>query len=292
MSSDLGRRVGVAAVLIPVGIGVIAYGGLPLALAILLIAGMAMEEFFALARRKGVTPQRWLALGAVALLIAAVSQDPGIDALTRWGWLLAIAVALFGLARVIWRPGPGGAALSSAAVTVAGFLYAGGTLTFALLLRSLPDGIGGGPLGDRWEGAVFLLFPLAVTWVSDSAAYFVGRAVGRRKLIPSVSPGKTVEGALGGLAGAVLCAGALHHFVLLTIPGVGFSLGWSLLMGGVLGAVAQLGDLAESVLKREAGAKDSGSILPGHGGVLDRFDAVFFTLPTFWLLLQVGLRLG
>jgi phosphatidate cytidylyltransferase len=175
---------------------------------------------------------------------------------------------------------------------VAGFVYGGGTLAFGLLLRSLPEGVGGGPLGLRWEGAFVVMFPLIVTWVGDSGAYFMGRRFGRRKLIPAVSPGKSVEGAWGGLAAAGVAAVLLHVLVLRTIPGLGLSLPVTAAIGLLLGVAAQVGDLAESVLKREAGVKDSGALLPGHGGILDRFDAVLFNLPLCWLLFELGRRLS
>jgi phosphatidate cytidylyltransferase len=127
--------------------------------------------------------------------------------------------------------------------------------------------------------------------MGDSGAYFTGRRFGRRKLIPSVSPKKTVEGGLGGLAGAVGTAALLHFLVLRTIPGLDLSFAWILLTGFLLGISAQVGDLAESVLKREAGVKDSGSLLPGHGGILDRFDAILFNVPLCWFLFEIGVRL-
>jgi phosphatidate cytidylyltransferase len=289
--SDLTLRLMVAGIGIPVGVAVVWTGGLLLALVILGVALVAVDEFYAMARKKGLSPLRLLGMAGVVVLLAVVSVDPRIEVLAMWGWGTVMAITLLSLSRVIWHPGPTGPAMTSAAVTLAGMIYGGGTLAFALLLRTLPPGVGGGPLGLRWEGAFVLMFPLIVTWMGDSGAYFTGRRFGRRKLIPSVSPKKTVEGGLGGLAGAVGTAALLHLLVLRTIPGLDLSFAWILLTGFLLGISAQVGDLAESVLKREAGVKDSGSLLPGHGGILDRFDAILFNVPLCWFLFEIGVRL-
>jgi phosphatidate cytidylyltransferase len=130
-------------------------------------------------------------------------------------------------------------------------------------------------------------FPIAVTWVGDSLAYFMGTHFGKRKLIPPVSPGKTVVGGVAGLVGSVL-VGALAGWVFLDFhPQVALSVILGAAMGLILGVAAQVGDLAESVTKREAGVKDSGNLLPGHGGVLDRFDGLIFNLPLAYLLIHL-----
>lgn len=289
--SDLGLRLLVAGIGIPLGVALVWAGGMLLAAVLALLAVGAADEFYSMARRKGLFPQRWLGLTGVVVVIAAVAVDPRFTVLAGAGWLVVVAVALLALSMVIWRPGPAGPAMASAGVTLLGFVYGGGTLAFALLLRTLPEGVGGGPLGVRWEGAFVLMFPLIVTWMGDSCAYFAGRRFGKRKLIPLVSPKKTVEGGIGGLLGAVGTAALLHVLVLSTIPGLGLTLHWVLVIGFILGCTAQVGDLAESVLKREAGVKDSGSLLPGHGGILDRFDAILFNVPLCWILFVIGARL-
>lgn len=130
------------------------------------------------------------------------------------------------------------------------------------------------PAGNRW-----LLTALAIVWAADSGAYFAGRAFGKHKLAPRVSPNKTVEGLLGGLV-----AGLLTACVFGWIAGVQLSgLGWLLLVATVTVLASVLGDLFESLLKRHAGAKDSGHLIPGHGGVLDRIDGVLAALPVFAL---------
>jgi phosphatidate cytidylyltransferase len=117
------------------------------------------------------------------------------------------------------------------------------------------------------------LILLAGTWAGDTAAYFVGKKLGRNKLAPRLSPGKTVEGALGGLAGSALGASLVNFFY----PAASFSM--IAILGLLVGVFGMLGDLFESSLKRTAGIKDTGVIIPGHGGVLDRFDSMIFTAP-------------
>jgi len=134
-------------------------------------------------------------------------------------------------------------------------------------------------------GGALLVFPLVITWASDIGAYFVGRAIGGRKLIPSVSPGKTVAGAVGGLVASMLVAWLYAGAVLVPVASLGFSPWGALGFGAAISVAAQIGDLFESLLKREGGVKDSSRIIPGHGGVLDRFDSLIFVLPVAYLLL-------
>jgi phosphatidate cytidylyltransferase len=136
-----------------------------------------------------------------------------------------------------------------------------------------------------------VLLPVLLTWASDIGAYAVGRTIGRNKLIPSVSPGKTVEGAIGGLVACMLLAWIYARFVLR--PAAHLDFRWAplgaLTFGAVASVAAQVGDLVESLLKREAGVKDSSHLIPGHGGVLDRLDSLFFVLPVSYVALNVML---
>ena len=133
---------------------------------------------------------------------------------------------------------------------------------------------------DTRSGRSALLFLLLCVWVCDSAAYYIGSALGRRKLAPEISPNKTVAGAVGGMLGGA--GAALTLKILNLIP-------WSILFvlgaGLFIAALGQMGDLAESMVKRDAGVKDSGSLIPGHGGILDRVDALLFTVPIFYYIL-------
>jgi len=129
-----------------------------------------------------------------------------------------------------------------------------------------------------------VIFPVVLTWASDTGAYFSGRLIGGRKLIPSVSPGKTVAGAVGALVVTVLVAYAFMRYLLTPKAQLAFTPWGLVLFALTISVVAQIGDLAESLLKREAGVKDSGTLFPGHGGVLDRLDSLFFVLPAAYAL--------
>ena len=283
--SDLTRRVAVAAVGIPVGVALIYVGGIPLAVVAALLALLGTLEVYGLARARGWEPFPWLGGPAAVLVVLSVEAVGTMEAWAPWGVALLVGLTLAALgAAVFWR-GPEGAPLLAAGITVMGVAYAAVPLALVLLLRTFP-GVEGRTMA--WAGAYLAMLPLVVTWLGDSAAYFSGKHLGRRKLIPSVSPKKTVEGAIGGLLGSTL--GALAFAALFLGPGspTVLPLLWAGVLGLTIGVVAPVGDLAESVMKREAGVKDSGALLPGHGGVLDRFDGIYFTVPlTYAFLLLV-----
>jgi phosphatidate cytidylyltransferase len=284
MASELSRRVAVAAVGIPLALFLIYIGGWPLALLLAAIAAGAAGEFYRIARARGIRPfvLAGAFMAALPILLATGVESPVYAAL--WYWRLFVATALLLAVLAVFRRGVGGGPLAAVAVTVFGALFTGGTLAHAIFLREMNV-----PLfhsaAERWVGPALLLFPLVMTWASDTAAYFGGRTFGRRKLIPSVSPAKTVEGALWGVAGTVIAGAVYGHVILHSWAGMPIGMLFGGMAGLLISPVAQLGDLVESLLKREAGVKDSGTLLPGHGGLLDRFDSLFFTIPvTYWLV--------
>ena len=138
-------------------------------------------------------------------------------------------------------------------------------------------------LGFHAPKAAGILLTFVVVWLCDSGAFFVGRAMGRHKLAPALSPKKTIEGALGGLAAAIV--GTMLFGLVLKLTGCWVKFGWLALYGLIGGIVGQLGDLAFSAIKREYGVKDYSNLLPGHGGMLDRFDSTIFTAPVLELLM-------
>jgi phosphatidate cytidylyltransferase len=289
MSSDLGRRVAVAAVGIPLGVALIWAGGWILGGVLALLAVAGAREVLGLGRARGWRPFPWIGIPAAGVLVilAVATGSLGAWASLAWGVLL---VAVFSsLVAAVFLRGSGGDPLPAIGVTVLAPLYAGVPFAFALFLRQHPDSAWSAP---GWDGTFLLFFPLVVTWVGDSAAYFGGRGFGRRKLLPSVSPAKTVEGGIAGLAGAMAAGGLFTLLLPFLGGGLPLTILAAALLGLLIGAVAQVGDLAESVLKREAGVKDSGRLLPGHGGVLDRFDAVLFTVPLTYALLPFFLGWG
>jgi phosphatidate cytidylyltransferase len=270
--SETATRVAVAAVGIPVAVGAVVAGGWVLGALLAVVAVLAALEFFRLGNAKG--PRALAPLGAtasaafVALAAYAPSAGPGGPA---WAALVVLLV-LASLTAAVWARGVDGDPLLSVSVTVFGALYTGALLAFGLYLRHLPG------VADRWHGTALVFAPVLLTWTNDSCAYFVGRATGKTKLIPRVSPGKTLEGTAGALAGTVLVA-MLYARLLDRFPGYHLNLAEAAGFGALITVTAVVGDLVESLLKRDAGVKDSGTLLPGHGGALDRFDSLFFTLP-------------
>jgi phosphatidate cytidylyltransferase len=280
--SETAIRTAVAAVGIPIAVAAMYLGGWVLAALLALCAVLAARELFRMAAQKRTRPADAAAAGRVvpldgvglagaAGLIALAAVDPGrgIDTPLLNAGLVVIVLAA--LTASIWQRGVQGEPLLSVAVTVLGAVYPA-LLAFALFLRHLPD------LASPLHGTAILLFPVVLTWLSDTFAYFAGRLWGKRKLIPKVSPGKTVAGALGAVLGTPLAAVG-YALLLRRFPTWQPGIGEALVFGLLVSVAAQVGDLAESLLKRDVGVKDSGKLLPGHGGALDRFDSLFFTLP-------------
>ena len=282
-ASNLTRRIVFASVAIPLALLLVWNGGLPLALFTALVSVLGTRELYDLAERDGIRPARALGLASAALLAPAAFlalADPAVAAGAQHWW--PYAAALWVLLLLVWALAARTTAdrpLAAAGVTVLGVLYTGALPVFLLDLRSVA-----GP--RSWSAAWVVFYPLVVTWVCDTAAMFSGKAIGGPRLAPVVSPGKTRVGALGGLVGALLVAPAFH--LLAPTPfGDVLTLAQLLLMEAVLSVVGQVGDLAESLYKREAGVKDSSSLIPAHGGVLDRFDSLYFVVPVAAVLYRL-----
>jgi phosphatidate cytidylyltransferase len=274
--SELTKRTITAVIAAPLALAMIYLGGLPLAAFLAAIAAGCAWEYFRIAREGGLNPLDPIGIplaGLVPLTVYAASIG-----LFQPSLAIAAAGVLVIFAAVIWRRGPTGRPLGAAASTVFGVLYTGGMLSFGYALREYPYAV-----GDR-AGSVLVAFPLVLTWASDIGAYAVGRTLKGPKLIPSVSPGKTISGALGGLAATVLATWLYVRFALTPVASLAMTLPAIILFGVVISVAAQIGDLAESLLKREANVKDSSHLVPGHGGLLDRLDSVLFVLPVAYLL--------
>jgi phosphatidate cytidylyltransferase len=282
--SDLSRRLSVAAIGVPIGIAVTYFGTWPVAIVVALLASVGALEVFQLAAARGWRAFTWLGVPSAALLVLAAAWGDGMEGWAVAAWVVILVVTLGSLACAVFMRGATGDPLLAVATTLFGTVYIGSTLAFAVHLRALPATGGGAP---GWEGALLLVFPFAVPGLGDTGASLAGPRWGRRTLLPAVRPAKTVAGGIGGLIGASGGAALFAWALLGPYTGLGLSVGSAAVLGLLLGAVAQIADLAESVLKREAGVKDSGTLFPGHGGVLDRFDAIFFTLPLTYLLLPV-----
>jgi len=285
---ELVKRLAVAALGIPAALVLIYLGGWPLTLALALIAALAARELFLLGRAGEISPFSTLGvLGAVAVVLLS-GMTRSFAAFSPYAMGTILALFFFSAAGAIWFRWPNGRPLSAVSLTLAGVVYTGGGISFAVFLRHLPETPFGLASTLPFQGELLLIFPLAVTWSADSAAFFYGHLLGNRKLIPSVSPGKTVAGGVAGLVTASL-VGAMVGWVALGLhPDRVVSSAMGGIIGLLLGVAAQVGDLVESVLKREAGVKDSGSIFPGHGGILDRFDALLYTLPLTYALVRLA----
>ena len=300
MAGELTKRVAVAAIGIPLAVIVLNIGGWLLGLVLAAFAALGAHEYIRLARVHDVVPVFALAVPASVLfvLIAVACRTPANSA--PWYWLLVLILLLLALSTVIRTRGVEGKPLASGAATVVAPLLTGATLAYAIFLR---EALAQSPyyrfahgevdaLTSSWAGFSLVAFPLTVTWIHDTFAYFGGRKFGRHKLIPSVSPGKTREGTIAGLIGGVLTTVLYGYLVFDQWLGLPFGIAAGVAGGILISAGAVIGDLAESLLKREAGVKDSGALLPGHGGVLDRFDALYFTLPISYWFLHFVLGLG
>jgi phosphatidate cytidylyltransferase len=282
MTSNLAQRVAVSAIAIPLAVGLIRLGGWPLAAALAVLGVLGTREVYDLARRQGIAALR-LAGYAAAVAIPLVTfwaqgsarQWAGPALYAGAAWLMLVLVSA--MAR-----GPDARPLSTVAVTVFGALYASGLLSFLIAIRhgGGVEGRGGGMTAAAgWPAPWVVLLPLALTWIGDTCAMAAGTLLGGPKLAPVLSPRKTWAGAVGGTAGALVAALLIGRLIL---PRVGVHLGvWVLAtVGGVLAVAGQVGDVAESLLKREVGVKDSSALIPGHGGVLDRLDSLYFVIPS------------
>lgn len=269
--SETATRTAVAAVGIPIALGAMYLGGWVLALFLAACAMLATRELFRMAELKRAFALDVLGIGGAGLLVLLAAVDPSRGLDTPLPGAAVVVLLLATLAAAIWMRGKEGEPLLSVSVTMLGAVYPA-LLAFALFLRHLPG------TESPLHGTLILFFPVVLTWLSDTFAYFAGRTWGRRKLIPKVSPGKTVEGSLGAVIGTPLVA--VGYALLLARFGTyRIGVAEALVFGVLVSVAAQVGDLAESLFKRDVGVKDSGRLLPGHGGALDRFDSLFFTLP-------------
>lgn len=260
-----------------------------------LAAGLAAHEFYSMARRAGYLP--WYAAGvALALLLALRAYlvgdiSTGTPSLRSGLAAEVLVLAVIVLMLVVrqayeWLrvPSVGGRgsvpasrspylAWADLGMTLAGAFYTGGLLGYAPLLAALPGDASGNGSGSAW-----LLVVLLGTAACDTGAYFVGSAIGRRKLIPHISPGKTWEGLVGGFLGSIIASILLSGLL-------GLNVAQAALLGLLICTAAVCGDLSESLIKRAVGVKDSGHLIPGHGGILDRVDSVLFVLlAVYWFV--------
>ncbi|GMT42691.1 MAG: phosphatidate cytidylyltransferase [bacterium] len=255
-------RVATAAVLAPAFFLTVWYGSLNIFVALIeLICAASFLEFARMAKGKGIKILKVQGFCAALILpLVFIHSAPLV--------YVVLAVILVSILTVCVSDPDNGT--ESFIFTIAAVLYIGVCFSSTVLIRKLPDG-----------EKLFLLICFA-TWGADIGAYYAGRAFGRRKLAPAISPGKTVEGFLGGFLFSFVFGFVFVYFFYK--PAFGITMIAAALAGGLIGP---LGDLSESMFKRYFGQKDSGAILPGHGGVLDRVDALMLAAPAFYIFLAI-----
>lgn len=247
--------------------------GLVVAFLAALAALGGLWEFLAMGEKKGLPVQKGLSCFLLLFLLAAFLL-PGLPVEAGVFAVILLIPAAYVFSRTDLT-----AALPASAVCVFAILYVG-FLTGAVIRLRLD-------FGNR--GSDLLFFLLIVVWVGDTMAYYTGKNFGRTKLLARVSPKKTVEGLLGGIAGSIIGAAIVHFTFFPEFP-----LGHAMICALILSLAGVTGDLAESVWKRSASVKDSGSLIPGHGGILDRLDSILFSAPflyAYWYLLNEGVVL-
>jgi phosphatidate cytidylyltransferase len=270
----LALRVLTALVGIPILLSAVWWGAPWLTIIVVLAALLGIRELYHLYN----SPNSHLPLPLGALWVAALALGGQVASGLTDFLMISLGICLGGaLAALLWliafyqgRDLPG-----AVAYLIGGPVYVGFLLAHALVLQELEGS--GGDLGRNW-----LLVALLVTFATDSGAFFVGKSLGRHPMAPRISPNKTWEGAVGGFLLAVVAALALGQFLEL-----GLSRWQTALIGATVGVVSQLGDLFESKLKRISNVKEAGSIIPGHGGILDRLDSLLASIPAVYYLVNV-----
>ncbi|NLW48486.1 MAG: phosphatidate cytidylyltransferase [Firmicutes bacterium] len=256
-------------------LAIINYGGLPFTLAIGLLTVLGILEYGELIKKQNLRSQTQVQLFSslsVLALIYVITNKYGLDSLEslRIGEqtlaLMLIISFILIFCGELFRGDPEQGLINGAA-NLFGTVYIGFMFAYILLLRFIPGN----------NGLVYVLFTVLVTWANDSAAFFIGINFGKHKLSPKISPKKSIEGSIGGLGGGLLGAAVLSWYFQKPI-------GLMLVLGCIVVVAGQFGDLVESVIKRNAGVKDSGNFLPGHGGVLDRFDSLLLSAPVVYYI--------
>jgi len=288
------KRVATAVVLMPVVIALVLWGSTTVvAVAVAVLTAVALWEYFGLGEAIGHRAYRvWTVICAMLLIFQQADHagvrltymvypvpvwDARFPMLTKaMAQLLYVVLSpetvfflfVMGLATLtLWTRRPLVEAIPSAGISCSGLLLIAFPLSFAVRLHGVPT-----------IGPQALLFACGITWAGDTVAYFVGRAFGKHLLAPHLSPKKTWEGSVGGMVGSLAVAYAFSYWIKIPV-------GHLLAMGAIGNAAGQMGDLLESAYKRSAGVKDSGGLLPGHGGILDRIDALILCIPVIWYYL-------
>jgi phosphatidate cytidylyltransferase len=281
--TNLGKRILVGAVGIPLAVSVVYAGSWYFIVALVIIALQALREFYHLADSKHASPNQAVGILVTSAMLLGVGYmvagdgARGLMASASVIGLVMMVGTILTLTIELFRAKEN--AVFNTSTTMFGVTYIGISMASLIGLRftKQPELLG------TWgaEGCSLVITLFVSVWMADIAAYFVGLTIGRHKLFPRVSPKKSWEGAIGGLVGSTAGFGVLAMYLMPSLD-----LTTALVCGAVVGIVGPLGDLSESLLKRDATVKDSGELLPGHGGVFDRFDSMLFAAPVVFLILH------
>lgn len=280
MKNDIIRRIFWGVVLGTTAVFMLLLGGYALLVGVILVAGQALREFYSLLSREGTKTAKVIGypFALLILLMSFFSEQQEVQE-NYLGFLVAVFILLSFLIQVIQNAsGRRPYRVPELAVTLFGSFYIAGLLSYIFLYKKFYTGV-----SEQMKVDYLILVPVVGAWGYDTSAFFSGKLFGETRMTPVLSPKKTWEGVAGGLAGVTAAFALLWWFGL---KHLGLPLWNCLLMGGILGIAAQLGDLSVSALKREVQAKDSSRLIPGHGGLLDRMDSFLFTLPVGFYLLR------
>ncbi|MBI2794299.1 MAG: phosphatidate cytidylyltransferase [Ignavibacteria bacterium] len=281
--NNLFKRFLVAIIGIPITIVVLWYGGVVFGLAVIVVTSVALWEFYRLAESKDASANQtvgiiWSVIFQGSVVMATISKF--FDGLVWFGVAILIFVSgvVLTLMAELWRGRRN--ALVNTGLTIAGVSYVTVCMTTLIFLREIDSPIVSSSFAEGGGALVLTLF--VSVWMCDIAAYFIGVRFGKHKLFPRVSPKKSWEGAIAGGIASVIAFIAMSAWLMKSFP-----IEHAIAGGAIIGSLGQIGDLAESLLKRDATIKDSSRILPGHGGVLDRFDSMLFASPLLFIYLSV-----
>ncbi len=272
--SEIAKRVIVAVVLIPIAFAIVLAGSYYFFATILLISILALKEFYQISQKKGYSPSIFLSLifNLIILFNTYITVEyPNISFVSNNIILLILPTIIFFHQLFSKKTN----IYENVGTTFAGLLYITLPLTLLLLLR-LNTNIAG------INNAYLILTIFCSIWICDSAAFFIGKKFGKRKLFESVSPKKTIAGAVGGFFATLLFFPIIAHNIMSDLP-----LLYACIIGAIIGVFGQIGDLIESKFKRDVKVKDSGQLIPGHGGILDRFDSIIFTTPIIYFFIAL-----
>jgi len=288
MKNDLPLRLFWGFILGTAAVFLLFWGGYLLLVGVILIATQALREFYSLLSREGTKTAKVIGypFALFILLMSFFSEQSEVQE-NYLGFLVAAFILLSFFVQVLQNAlGRRSYRVPELAVTFFGSFYIAGLLSYIFLYKRLYQGV-----SAQLPADYLILVPVVGAWGYDTSAFFAGKLFGETRMTPLLSPRKTWEGVAGGLAGVTSAFALLWWFGL---KHLGLPLWSCLLMGGILGIAAQMGDLSVSALKREVQAKDSSHLIPGHGGLLDRMDSLLFTLPVgfyllrYWILPSAG----